>query len=153
MPSLAGHRTVTSYLAIKNAVEALEFYKQAFGATERGRMDAPGGKIGHAELEIGDSVFMLSDPFPQSSVKSPKEAGTTTASMFMYSEDVDAAIQRAVEAGATVEQEPTDMFWGDRFGSVADPFGHRWAIATHIEDVSPEEMAERGKAAMAEMLS
>lgn len=152
-PIPEGYHTLTAYLAVDDATAAIDFYKEAFGATERGRMDAPGGKIGHAELQIGDSVFMLSDPFPQSSVKSPKETGTTTASMFMYSEDVDAAIQRAVEAGATVEQEPTDMFWGDRFGSVADPFGHRWAIATHIEDVSPEEMAERGKAAMAEMLS
>jgi PhnB protein len=152
-PIPEGYHTLTAYLAVDDAAAAIEFYKEAFGATERGRMDAPGGKIGHAELQIGDSVFMLSDPFPQSSVKSPKEAGTTTASIFVYSEDVDTAIQRAVDAGATVEQEPTDMFWGDRFGSVADPFGHRWAIATHIEDVSPEEMAERGKAAMAEMLS
>ena len=152
-PIPEGYHTLTAYLAVDDAAAAIEFYKEAFGATERGRMDAPGGKIGHAELQIGDSVFMLSDPFPQSSVKSPKEAGTTTSSIFVYSEDVDAAIQRAVDAGATVEQEPTDMFWGDRFGSVADPFGHRWAIATHIEDVSPEEMAERGKAAMAEMLS
>ena len=152
-PIPEGYSTLTAYLAVDDAAAAIDFYKKAFGATERSRMDAPGGKIGHAELEIGDSVFMLSDPFPQSSVKSPKEAGTTTSSIFMYSEDVDAAIERAVEAGATIEQEPTDMFWGDRFGSVADPFGHRWAIATHIEDVSPEEMAERGKVAMAEMLS
>ena len=152
-PIPEGYRTLTAYLAVDDAAAAIEFYKAAFGATERSRMDAPGGKIGHAELEIGDSVFMLSDPFPQSTVKSPKDAGATTSSMFVYSEDVDAAIQRAVDAGATIEQEPTDMFWGDRFGSVADPLGHRWAIATHIEDVSPEEMAERGKAAMAEMLS
>jgi PhnB protein len=152
-PIPEGYHTLTAYLAVDDAAAAIEFYKNAFGATERMRMDAPGDKIGHAELQIGDSVFMLSDPFPQSSVKSPQEAGATTASIFMYSEDVDAAMQRAVDAGATVEQEAKDMFWGDRFGSVADPFGHRWSIATHVEDVPPEEMAERGKAAMAEMLS
>jgi PhnB protein len=152
-PIPEGYHTLTGYLAVDDAAAAIEFYKKAFGATERMRMDAPGDKIGHAELQIGDSVFMLSDPFPHSTVKPPSEVGATTASIFMYSEDVDAAVKRAVDAGATVEQEPTDMFWGDRFGSVADPFGHRWAIATHIEDVPPEEMAERGKAAMAEMMS
>ncbi len=128
-PIPEGYHTLTAYLAVDDAATAIEFYKEAFGATERGRMDAPGGKIGHAELQIGDSVFMLSDPFPQSSVKSPKDAGTTTSSIFMYSEDVDAAIQRAVDAGATIEQEPTDMFWGDRFGSsrrpVRAPLGDR----------------------------
>jgi PhnB protein len=152
-PIPEGYHTLTPYLAVEDAATAIEFYKQAFGAKERMRMDGPEGSIGHAELEIGDSVVMLSDPFPQSSVRPPKEAGTTTASIFLYSEDVDAAIKQAVDAGATVEQEPKDMFWGDRFGSVADPFGHRWAIATHIEDVPPEEMAERGKAAMAEMMA
>lgn len=114
-------------------------------------MDAPGGKIGHAQLEIGDSVVMLSDTFPQSSTKSPKELGGTTAGVFMYVEDVDAVVKQAVDAGATVTMEAEDMFWGDRFGTLSDPYGHHWSIATHIEDVPPEEMAERGKAAMAGM--
>jgi PhnB protein len=152
-PIPEGYHTLTPYLAVDDAAEAIEFYKQAFGATERMRMDAPGGKIGHAEIEIGDSVVMLSDPFPQSTVKSPKEIGGTSASVFMYVEDVDAVVQRAVDAGATVSMEIEDMFWGDRFGSIADPFGHTWSIATHVEDLAPEEIAERGKAAMAAMSS
>ena len=114
-------------------------------------MDAPGGKIGHAELQIGDSVVMLSDPFPQARSKSPKELGGTTVGIMMYVEDVDEAVRQAVDAGATVTMEPDDMFWGDRFGSVEDPFGHSWSLATHVEDLSPEEIAERGKAAMAAM--
>ncbi len=146
-----GYHTLTPYLALDNASEAIEFYKRAFGAKERMRMDAPGGKIGHAQLEIGDSVVMLSDTFPQSSTKAPNELGGTTGGVFMYVEDVDAVVKQAVEAGATVDMEPEDMFWGDRFGTVSDPYGHHWSIATHIEDVPPEEMAERGKAAMAEM--
>jgi len=114
-------------------------------------MDAPGGKIGHVELRIGDSTIMLSDPMPQSTTKSPKSIGGTSFGLFMYSKDVDAQIEKAVEAGATVEMEPDDMFWGDRFGSIVDPFGHVWSIATHKVDLSPEEIAERGKAAMAQM--
>jgi PhnB protein len=116
-------------------------------------MDAPGGAIGHAELEIGDSVVMLSDPFPQASTKPPKELGGTSMSIMMYVEDVDGVVKQAVDAGATVLMEVADQFWGDRFGTVQDPFGHTWAIATHVEDVSPEEIAERGKTAMAEMNS
>jgi PhnB protein len=146
-----GYHTVTPYLAVEDAAKAIEFYKQAFGATERMRMDAPGGKIGHAEIEIGDSVVMLSDPFPQSTVKPPGEIGGTSASVFMYVEDVDAVVQRAVDAGATVTMEIEDMFWGDRFGSISDPFGHTWSVATHVEDLTPEEIAERGKTAMAAM--
>ena len=116
-------------------------------------MDAPGGKIGHAELKIGDSLVMISDPFPQSTVRPPAEVGGSTASIFMYVEDVDAAVKQAVDAGATVTMEVEDMFWGDRFGSVSDPFGHTWSIATHVEDLSPEEIAERGQTAMAAMAS
>jgi PhnB protein len=114
-------------------------------------MEAPGGAIGHAELEIGDSVVMLSDPFPQASTKPPKELGGTSVSVFLYVEDVDAVVKQAVDAGATVLMEVADQFWGDRFGSVQDPFGHSWGIATHVEDLTPEEIAERGRAAMAEM--
>jgi PhnB protein len=116
-------------------------------------MDAPDGKIGHAELEIGDSLVMLSDPFPQASTAPPKELGGTSASVFMYVEDVDAVVKKAVDAGATVTMEVADQFWGDRFGSVQDPFGHVWSIATHVEDVPPEEMAGRAEAAMAAMSS
>jgi PhnB protein len=116
-------------------------------------MDAPGGKVGHAELEIGDSLLMLADPFPQSSTRTPKDLGGTTVNLFMYVENVDAAVQQAVDAGATVTRPIDNMFWGDRFGIVTDPYGHTWSIATHVEDVSPEEMEERSKAAMAAMSS
>ena len=152
-PIPEGYHTITPYLAVKDAAEAIDYYKQAFGAKERVRMDAPDGKIGHAELEIGDSLVMLSDPFPQSSTTPPKELGGTTSSIFMYVEDVDAVVKRAIDAGATITMEVADQFWGDRFGSVTDPFGHVWSIATHIEDVPPDEMAERAKAAMASMTS
>jgi PhnB protein len=152
-PIPEGYHTVTPYLAVDDAAQAIEYYKKAFGAKERGRMETPDGNIGHAELEIGDSLVMLSDPFPQASTRPPKELGGTTASVFMYVDDVDAFVQRAVDAGATITMEVADQFWGDRFGSVQDPFGHSWGIATHVEDVPPEEMAERAKTAMAAMSS
>ena len=152
-PIPEGYHTLTTHLQVDDAAKAIDWYKQAFGAQERMRMDAPGGKIGHAELEIGDSLLMLADPFPQSTVKPPKELGGTTASVFMYVEDVDATVRQAVDAGATVTMEVDDMFWGDRFGSIMDPFGHLWSIATHVEDVPPEEMAERAEKAMAAMSS
>jgi PhnB protein len=152
-PIPEGYNTLTPALAVENAAEAIDFYKAAFGAKERMRMDAPGGKIAHAELEIGDSLIMLSDPFPQSNIKPPNEAGTSTMSLFMYSEDVDAAVKRAVDAGATLTTEPEDMFWGDRFGTVTDPYGHQWSIATHTRDLSPEEIEEGGRKAMAEMMA
>jgi PhnB protein len=150
-PIPEGYHTVSPYLAVEDAGEAIEYYKNAFGATERGRMEAPGGAIGHAELEIGDSVVMLSDPFPQSSTSPPKKLGGTSVSIFLYVEDVDAVVKRAVDAGATVLMEVADQFWGDRFGTVQDPFGHTWSVATHVEDLTEEEIAERAKAAMAEM--
>jgi PhnB protein len=152
-PIPEGYHTLTPYLAVDDAALAIDFYKRAFGAKGRVRMDAPGGKIGHAELEIGDSQVMLADPFPQASTRPPKELGGTSASVFMYVEDVDEVVSQAVEAGATVTMEVADQFWGDRFGTVTDPFGHVWSIATHVEDVAPEEIAERGKAAMAAMSS
>jgi len=114
-------------------------------------MPGPDGKVAHAELLIGDSRLMLSDPFEHSNVRPPSERGGPTASVFMYVDDVDATFEQAQKAGATVVSELEDMFWGDRFGTVADPFGHVWAMATHKEDLSEEEMAERSKAAMAEM--
>jgi PhnB protein len=152
-PIPEGYHTLSTYLAVDDATRAIEYYVKAFGAKEVVRMDAPGGKIGHAELEIGDSRIMLSDPFPQASTRPPQELGGTSASVFMYVEDVDAVVKRAVDAGATVTMEVADQFWGDRFGSIADPFGHVWSIATHVEDVPPEEIAERAKAAMEAMSS
>jgi PhnB protein len=150
-PIPEGYQTVTPYLALDDAAKAIEYYKTAFGAKERGRTDAPGGKIGHAELEIGDSLVMLSDALPQFTTRSPTELGGTTANVFLYVEDVDAVVKQAVDAGGTIEMEVADQFWGDRFGVVQDPFGHLWSIATHVEDVPPGEMAERAKAAFAAM--
>ncbi len=152
-PIPEGYRSVTPYLAVDDAAAAIEFYKRALGATERSRMPSPDGRIAHAELEIGDSLIMLSDPFPQSQAKSPKELGGTTGGVFLYVEDVDAAFQQATDAGAIVTMPLEDMFWGDRFGSLMDPFGHHWSLATHKEDLTEEEMAERGQAAMAAMSS
>jgi PhnB protein len=152
-PIPEGYSSVTPYLAVDDADRAIEYYKKAFGAKERGRMEAPGGKIGHAEVEIGDSVVMLSDALPQFSTRPPSELGGTSVSMFLYVEDVDAVVKRAVDAGATITMEVADQFWGDRFGVVQDPYGHLWSIATHVEDVPPEEMAERAKQAMAAVSS
>lgn len=150
-PIPEGYHTLTPYLAVEDAARAIDFYQEAFGATELLRMPAPDGKIAHAELQLGDSKLMLSDPFEQSQVQPPSTRGGPTASVFMYVEDVDSTFAQAKSAGATVVSELEDMFWGDRFGTVADPFGHVWSLATHKEDLSEEEMAERSKAAMAEM--
>jgi PhnB protein len=150
-PIPEGYHTLITYLAVDDAAKAIDFYTRAFGAQERMRMDAPGGKIGHAELKIGDSVIMLADPFPQATTKPPNQIGGTTASLMMYVEDVDKSLRRAVDAGAELTMPADDMFWGDRLGAVTDPFGHNWQIATHVEDVPPEEMAERAKTAMAAM--
>jgi PhnB protein len=144
-----GYHSVQPYLAVDDAAKAIDWYKQALGATELFRMDGPGGTIGHAELKIGDSVVLLADPFPQASTKPPKELGGTTASLMLYVEDVDAIVNRAADAGATVTMEVADQFWGDRFGSFTDPFGHSWSIATHIEDVPPDEMERRAAEFMA----
>lgn len=148
-PIPEGYHSVTPYLAVDDASAAIDFYRQAFGAEETSRMPMPDGKIAHAELKIGDSRVMLSDPMEQSSVRPPKEVGNPTASIFMYVEDADATVSQAVDAGATVTMEVQDAFWGDRWGTVTDPFGHLWSVATHVEDVPPEEMAERAKTAMA----
>jgi PhnB protein len=150
-PIPEGYTTLSSSLIVDPAAEAIDYYKRAFGATERGIMQGPDGKIAHAELQIGDSVLMLSDPYPMQSAKSPKEVGGTTVTIFMYVEDVDAAYKRAIDAGGTVTMEPDDMFWGDRFGALMDPFGHAWALATRVEDLSEEEVRTRGEKAMAEM--
>ena len=143
-----GFPRVSPYLAVDDAAAAIDYYTKVFGAREVVRMDGPEGTIGHAELQIGDSRLMLSDAFPQSTTRPPKELGGTTASVFMYVEDVDAVVKGAVDAGATITMEVADQFWGDRFGAITDPFGHVWSLATHVEDVPPEEMAERAEAAM-----
>jgi PhnB protein len=150
-PIPEGYHTLTPTLAVEDATAAIEFYKQAFGAKERFVMAGPDNTIGHAELEIGDSVIMLGDPMPQSPYKPPNEVGAATSGLHVYVEDVDAVVDQAVKAGATIRMPIEDMFWGDRYGTVSDPFGHVWGIATHKEDVPPEEMAERAKVAMAGM--
>jgi PhnB protein len=150
-PIPEGYHTISPYLAVDDASAAIEFYKRAFGATERSIMPGPDGKVAHAEVQIGDSIVMTSDQYPQSTAKPPKEIGGTTASIFMYVEDVDSVVQDAVDAGATISMPIEDMFWGDRFGQITDPFGHIWQIATHVEDVPPEEIAKRAEAAMASM--
>jgi PhnB protein len=130
-------------LTLNDCASAIEFYKKAFGAQEIMRMDGPPGKIGHAEIKIGDSVIMLADEMPGAGNRGPKTLGGTTAGVFLYLTDVDTAYKQAVSAGAKGDMAPVDMFWGDRFGKLTDPFGHSWAIATHKEDVAPEEMKKR----------
>jgi PhnB protein len=152
-PIPEGYHALIPYIEIENAADAIAFYKRAFGAKEKARTDGPGGKVGHAELEIGGSLLMLADPFPQSSIKTPENLGGTTVTLVMYVEDVDAVVEQAIDAGATVTTPVEDKFWGDRFGAVTDPYGHTWSIGTHVEDVPPEEMEERGRAAMAAMAS
>jgi PhnB protein len=129
----------------------LEFYKRAFGAQEVMRMEAPGGKIGHAEIKIGDSLIMLADEMPGSGSRSPQTLNGTTAGIFLYVENVDTVFNQAVSAGAQVEAAPADMFWGDRYGRLRDPFGHSWSVATHKEDVAPAEMSKRMQEAAAKM--
>ena len=150
-PIPTGYHSVTAYLIVNDGNRAMEFYKQAFGAQEINRMPGPGGKIGHAEFRIGDSMIMLSDEMPGGSGQSPHSLGGSTVSIFLYLDDVDAVFKRAVEAGAKADMIPQDMFWGDRFGKLTDPFGHLWALATHKEDIAPEEMEKRAKAAMTQM--
>ena len=137
-----GYHSVTPYLIIDGAEEAIRFYEQAFGATELLRLPM-GDKIGHAEIRIGDSVIMLSDEWPDQGKLGPKSRGGSTAGLMIYVEDVDAAFARAVAAGATVERPVEDQFYGDRSGNVVDPFGHSWTLATHVEDVPEEEMQRR----------
>jgi PhnB protein len=128
-----------------------EFYKRAFGAQEVVRMDGPDGKIGHAEIKIGDSIVMLGDEMPGMGNRSPQSLGGTTAGVMLYVENVDTVFNQAVSAGAQVEAPVADMFWGDRYGKLKDPFGHSWSVATHMEDVAPAEMAKRMKDATAKM--
>lgn len=146
-----GYHSVTPYFTVNDAAKAIEFYKRAFDAKEIHRMQGPDGKIGHAELRIGDSVVMLADEMPGSDCRAPTSLGGTTAGIFIYTQDVDAAFQKAVAAGAKSLAQPTDMFWGDRYGRLSDPFGHSWSLATHKEDVAPDEMKRRSQEFIAKM--
>lgn len=142
-----GYHSVTPYLSVNGAAKALDFYKKALGAKELCRMDMPGGKIGHAEIQIGDSRIMLADEFPEMNFRSPKSLGGSPVNLHLYVEDVDSFSAKAVEAGLKVLRPVANQFYGDRSGQFEDPFGHTWSISTHKEDLSPEEMAKR----MAEM--
>lgn len=149
-PIPEGYHSVTPYLTLDDASAAIEFYKKAFGATEVFRMPA-GEKIAHAEIKIGDSHVMLSDEWPDMGMLGPKARGGTTTSLMVYLDDVDAAYEKAIAAGATQERPVENQFWGDRMGTLVDPFGHRWSLATHVEDVSEEEMGKRMAQAAKEM--
>jgi len=142
-----GYHTATPYLIVNDAALAIEFYKEAFGATELLRMAKPDGKIGHAEIRIDDSTIMLADEFPEMGARSPQSFGGSPVSIFLYVENVDAVFAQTVAAGAVVQRPVADQFYGDRMGGVKDPFGHAWYIATHVEDVSPEEMRKRAATA------
>ncbi|MGH7315524.1 MAG: VOC family protein [Candidatus Rokuibacteriota bacterium] len=147
-----GYHTVTPALTVKNAPEAIEFYKRAFGAQELMRFGGPDGKsIMHAEIQVGDSRIMLGDEQPSMGCLAPASVGGPTSSLYLYVADVDAAFTRAVAAGAKVLMPVTDMFWGDRFGQVEDPSGHRWGLATHVEDPSPQEIERRQREFFASM--
>jgi PhnB protein len=151
-PIPEGYHSITPYLAVKDAAQAIDFYKRAFGAQEVERMPGPGGKgVMHAEIKIGDSRVMLSDEFPGSGCASPQSLGGTTCQLFIYVPDVDSAYQQAISAGATSAMPVSDMFWGDRYGKLSDPFGHQWGLATHKEDVSPQEMKKRSEAFFEQM--
>ena len=141
-----GYHTVTPYLIVQGAAAAIDFYKQAFGATELFRMNGPDGKVGHAEIRIGDSPVMLADEHPQMGARGPKSIGGSPISIMLYVEDCDAVVGQAVAAGAKVTRPAQDQFYGDRMGGLEDPFGHAWFVATHKEDVSPEEMRRRSAA-------
>jgi PhnB protein len=141
-----GYHSVTPYLIVKGAARAIDFYKQAFGATELFRMADPSGRVGHAEIKIGDSPVMLADEFPDMGYRGPESLGGSAVSLLIYVENVDAVAGQAVAAGAKVLRPVKDQFYGDRSGTFADPFGHVWTIATHKEDLSPEELQQRSEA-------
>jgi PhnB protein len=143
-----GYHTAAPYLTVADANAALDFYKRAFGAKELFRLPGPGGKLVHSEMMIGDSHVMVADESGLALTRSPQSLNGTTASVFLYIEDVDSVFQQAVRAGAKEDMAPQDMFWGDRFARLTDPFGHHWMLASHIEDVSPEEMARRAAKGM-----
>jgi PhnB protein len=143
-----GYPQVIPYLSVDGASAAIEFYARVFGARERVRMPGPDGKVGHAELEIGTSVIMLADVFPEMGSQSPISIGGTPVTVMVYVDDVDAVFNQAISAGATVDRPVENQFYGDRGGQFVDPFGHRWFVATHVEDVSAEEMERRSAAVL-----
>jgi PhnB protein len=146
-----GYHTITPYIRCRKAEDAIEFYKKAFGAKEMHRMVGPDGGIAHAELQIGDSRMMLGEEMPKYNMPSPQSLGGTGGGLFIYVADADAAFARAVAAGATVLMPLANMFWGDRYGKLADPFGHEWAIGQHIEDLTEDEIKRRGEEEMKKM--
>ena len=146
-PIPEGYHSVTPYLIVRGGAAAIEYYTKAFGAKELFRFPAPDGKIGHAEIKIGDSPIMLADEYPDMGYKGPQTVGGSPVSLMIYVEDADSTFNRAIESGGTVKEAVQDKFYGDRIGTVIDPFGHVWHIATHKEDVSMEEMERRAKAA------
>ena len=146
-----GYHTITPHLIVKGAEEAIEFYKRAFGAEVRGIHHGPGNAVMHAEIKIGDSIIMLNDEFPDYGSVGPKTRGGTSTVLNIYTDDADAIFNRATAAGATVIMPLENQFWGDRYGQVEDPYGHRWSIASHLEDLTEEELQKRGQQAMAEM--
>ncbi len=147
-PIPAGYHTVTRYLIVRDAANAIDFYKQAFGALELFRMAGPGGKIGHAEIKIGDSPIMLADEFPEMGFRGPESLGGSGVGILLYVEDVDGRFNQAIAAGAKELKPVADQFYGDRSGTLTDPFGHVWTIATHKEDIEPEELNRRAEAAV-----
>ena len=152
-PMPEGYQAITPYLVVRDAAHVIEFYKEAFGAEERGRMPTPDGKyIAHAELKIGESIFMLSDEMPGQLCESPLALGGTAVGFYVYVENVDEAFERAVSAGADVKRRVQDMFWGDRTCEVTDPSGHIWTLATRVEEVSPEELEKRSREVFEKML-
>jgi PhnB protein len=141
-----GYHVITPYLCVDGAADAIEFYKDVFGAVETVRMPQPDGRLGHAELTFGDSAVMLSDEFPEMGVVGPKTLGGTPLTLYLYVEDADRTFERAVAAGSIVLQPVEDRFYGDRSGTLVDPWGHKWSVSTHVEDVDPEEMQRRAAA-------
>jgi PhnB protein len=143
-----GYHNLTPYLIVDGAAKAIDFYKKVFGATEKMRMPSPGGKVGHAELTLGDSMIMLADEHPDMGARAPHAYGGSAVSLMLYVPDVDATVATAIAGGARVVRKVENQFYGDRMGTIEDPFGHRWHVATHVEDVPPEEMAKRAADAM-----
>ncbi|MGH9688960.1 MAG: VOC family protein, partial [Candidatus Acidiferrales bacterium] len=148
-PIPEGFHTATPYLAVQDGAQAIDFYKRAFGAKEVMRMNGPDGKVSHAEIKIGDSIIMLSAASSAGELRTPQSLGASTVSIFLYLDNVDATFKQALSAGAKTIQPLEDMFWGDRYGRLTDPFGHSWSLAQHIEDVAPTEMEKRASEAMA----
>ena len=147
-----GFHALTPHLVVQDAARAIEFYKKAFGAVEVTRMPGPGGKILHAQLTIGDSPLMLCDEFPEMETFSPLSTKGSPVSIHLYVKDADAVFKKAVEAGAKAKMPPSDMFWGDRYGKLLDPFGHHWSIGTHKEDLTPQQIAKRQEQFPAQMV-